>query len=120
MKRELFLPLFSFAMLMGLFAFAEEKVSDAGVSAPKAEQTMVKEENPLINAVRTGDVKKVKELIKAGADVNAKDDRAGTALMLASQNGNNKLVELLIRAGADVNIKNKEGKTAADMVKERE
>lgn len=151
MKRKLFLPLFSFAMLMGLFAFAEETPSDGDVSALKAEQTVIKEESPLINAVRTGNVKKVKKLIKAGADVNGKSNgfiplidavvynkadtvklliKAGadvnvkslgrTALMFASIDGHTNAVKLLIEVGADVNIKNKEGKTAADMLKERE
>lgn len=138
MKRKLFLPLFSFAMLMGLFAFAEETPSDVDVSAPKAEQTVIKEENPLINAVRTGDVKKVKELIKAGADVNGplidavvynkadtvkllikagadvneKDDEGKTALMYAYEEGHLDIVKLLIKSGADINAKDNDGETA--------
>jgi len=43
----------------------------------------------------------VKEFIKKGADVNAKDNDYGwTALMYASREGHKEIVEILKKAGA--------------------
>ena len=47
----------------------------------------------------------VQALIDKGADVNAKDKKGATALMLASQKGYKEIVQLLITKGADVNAK---------------
>lgn len=110
MRIKLLLPLFSFAMLMGSFAFAEEKVLDVDVSVPNAEQTLFAEENSLINAIRKGNIKKVKELIKGGADVNAKDN-GFIPLTEAVLHKNADIVKLLIKAGADVNVKSDNGMT---------
>lgn len=116
MKKLLLLPLFSLAMLIGLFAFAEETASDVefavNKAGNKAEETSLKEEIPLINAVRAGNAKQVKKLIKSGADVNAKDDEGKTALMWASMYGHNDMIKFLIKNGADVNAKDNNGNTA--------
>ena len=57
----------------------------------------------------------VKALLKAGADVNAKndDDYGSTALMYASDlSGDLGMVKMLLEGGADVNAKNNYGRTA--------
>ena len=48
----------------------------------------------------------------ASTDVNARDHRGRTALMLASRNGKIELVKLLIKKGADVNLQDNQNKTA--------
>jgi ankyrin repeat protein len=72
----------------------------------------------LLAAAKAGKTAKVRDLIKAGASVNAKDDKGKTALMWAARNGRTKTVETLIDKGADVNAKDDEGMTALDWAKE--
>jgi ankyrin repeat protein len=54
-------------------------------------------------AVKLGDVGRVKDLIASGIDVNGKDSFGTTALMNAAHLGNVEMVRALISAGADVN-----------------
>ena len=44
-------------------------------------------------------------LLARGADVNVKDNKNQTALMVASQNGHREIVELLLAKGADINAR---------------
>jgi ankyrin repeat protein len=60
-------------------------------------------------------------LIKAGANVNAKDKNGGTPLIMAAGNQNQKrgvIITTLLNAGADAKARDKEGKTALDYAKE--
>ena len=69
----------------------------------------IKQWEKFIKAIKAHDIEKVKFLIEAGVDINAKDYEM--ALHVAAWTGNIKIVRLLIEAGADVNIKDIEGKT---------
>lgn len=57
----------------------------------------------LHEAVRAGDVARARELVAAGADVNARDSYGATVLMNAAHAGNVEMVKALIAAGAEVN-----------------
>lgn len=60
----------------------------------------------LLDAAFSGDVQDVKELIKKGANVNAKSEHGRTTpLMEASSEGYTEVAELLIKKGANVNYK---------------
>ena len=66
-----------------------------------------------VEMCQNGDTKRVIEAIKAGANVNAKDDKFGvTALIFAARDGHTEIVIALIKAGADVNAKSDKGVTA--------
>ena len=69
----------------------------------------------LIEAAKKGEAEKVRALLDAGADVNAKDEHGATALMYAL-GGEGKLypaiAKVLLDAGADVNAKAGNGVTA--------
>jgi ankyrin repeat protein len=66
----------------------------------------------LIEAAEDGDAAKVENFIKQGADVNAKGEGGGTALMWAAGEGHAEIVKTLIAEGADVNTKSEDGVTA--------
>ena len=58
-------------------------------------------------------VKMVKRLIKAGADVNAKNKQGQTALFFASDY---RYLDMLLKAGADVNITDNDGNTTLHLL----
>lgn len=60
----------------------------------------------------------VKELIRAGADVNAKNKNGDTALHFALVNGNTDVARFLIKKGADYNTANNKGKTPIEIAVE--
>lgn len=64
------------------------------------------------NAVTTGHLDAVRELLQLGADVDARDRYGQTALMLAAQRGHRAVVETLIAHGADLNVTAKFGLSA--------
>ena len=66
---------------------------------------------PLIFAADRGHVQVVGELIRAGARVNAKDNRKQTALYWASWSGHSSVVTTLIEAGANLNEQDVDGMT---------
>lgn len=66
----------------------------------------------IFNYIEEGDIKKVKQLIKSGVDINIRNNVGSTILMLASYNGHKEIVKILIENGADVNLQNRNGWTA--------
>ena len=67
---------------------------------------------PLMRAALDGNTKRVKELIRQGADINQRDDNGRTALMFAVINTHYETLKVLLEYGADVNAKSNRGGTA--------
>ncbi len=63
----------------------------------------------LLEATRKKDLKKVLELISAGANLDIQDKDGNTALIFASWNRHHKIGLALIAAGANLNIQDKRG-----------
>jgi ankyrin repeat protein len=61
--------------------------------------------SPLTAACDRGYINIVKELVKAGANVNVKDDEGNTALIIACEGGHMSVVEELLKAGADFKLR---------------
>lgn len=74
---------------------------------------------PLISALPYGPPELVKLLIDAGANVNARDTRGMTPLMLAvsTDRPDPRITKLLLARGADASIRSKHGETAFDWAK---
>lgn len=69
---------------------------------------------PIHGTVRPGpkyDQDSIGNLLKQGANVNARNQDGEAALSLAAQRCRPRILEMLLKAGADVNVKNKEGET---------
>lgn len=78
---------------------------------------------PLHSAVTHDDTEKavqiVRLLLRAGADVNAQQERGYTPLHRAADRGSLELVQLLLLAAADPLIRSDNGRTAADLAMAR-
>jgi len=72
--------------------------------------------SPLTYVCWDGDFKKVKELHKAGADLNALDPSGSTALHRAVAGARNDITSYLLAHGARVNARNAQGSTALHLV----
>lgn len=66
----------------------------------------------LADAVIRGDLERVQQLLDKGADVNAKDKKGKTTLILAASIGQLSVTKLLLDKGADVNAKDDYEETA--------
>jgi ankyrin repeat protein len=80
--------------------------------APRAEGGDDSSRQALLAAVRASDKDRVQELLRRGADVNARTEDGTTALMHATAVGDLGLVRTLLDHKADVNARNKAGATA--------
>ncbi|MNY85739.1 Ankyrin repeat protein [compost metagenome] len=65
-------------------------------------------------ACNDGLIEVANELLKDGADINARSDDGKTALIRAVIHKQENVVSFLLSQGADPYIKDKEGKTASD------
>lgn len=68
--------------------------------------------SPLARAASKGDLKRVRELIAAGADANQSGPERKTALHLACEEGHDAVVRALLEAKGDVDLLTERGETA--------
>ena len=74
-------------------------------------------EQQLFHHVKTGSIKKVKYMVRLGADLKAKDDNGCSVLMFANNVDD---IRYLILKGADVKQKDFYGRTALTYAKNAE
>ncbi|WP_294393981.1 ankyrin repeat domain-containing protein [uncultured Sphingomonas sp.] len=75
--------------------------ASASASASATLPSPERRQQLLFEAARLGRTDMIDPLVKAGADLNAYDDRGFTPLILAAYNGQLAMVEVLIGRGAD-------------------
>ena len=95
---------------------AEERAQGAttadrslGRGAKHKSSKTIREEEVFLAAARVGDVLVMKELIKAGIDINAFDQNKQTALHYAAINFRLEAIQLLVAKGANCNITDLKG-----------
>ena len=86
-------------------------------SAREKNQSSVSQTSPkppgmdIHTATFLGNLKAVQQHIKAGSNLDEKDEYGSSPLIIATTFGKTEVAKVLIEAGADVNCKNKEGST---------
>jgi len=70
-------------------------------------ENLVKEKN-IIDLVKNNDAEGVREALENGADVNTKDRRGRSLLLLAAVGKKIKIAKILVEYGADVNIQDQQ------------
>ncbi len=88
-----------------------EKVRSLGVNERGPDGS-----TPLQWAVFDQDVDKVRQLIRAGADVTVSNKYGANAMQLAAEVSNQEIIRMLLDAGADVDSPNPEGQTALMLI----
>ena len=88
LRRVIFLALF---LLLNSIALSEDIEKKSNVLTES-----------LFSAAMIGNLRKVKEAIDKGADVNAKNSAGKTLVLVAATRGHRKIVKFLIEKGADV------------------
>ena len=84
-------------------------------SKPSSKMTAIITSDQFFSKVRHNHIDIVQAAIDQGFDVNSRDDRGNTGLIISCQNNLKKMASILIDSGeCDVNIVNKQGKTALD------
>ena len=104
MPRLLFLAL-------SLMAASAATAAPASVSADPA-KVQAQLRDYFFDAARKGRQDMLAEFIRAHYDLNTRDDKGYTALILAAYHGQQPAVEQLLRAGADPCAQDKRGNTA--------
>lgn len=104
-KRSLFLSVWKITMLL-MFTWAS-----AAAGSPLTQSDDEEGITPLMRAVRDGEHKELKELLKKGADLSARDPEGWTAMTYALLRDDEWAVERLVKSGVDVNEKDRLGNT---------
>lgn len=86
--------------MLRVFMFLIGLVTSGNIAAEAKETPLM-----LIEAAAAGDIPAIKAAIVRGAELEQRDDKGRTALLLATHADNLEAAKLLIAAGADVNAK---------------
>ncbi|GAA2870948.1 hypothetical protein GCM10010523_33760 [Paenarthrobacter ilicis] len=86
--------------------------SSADVPPPLSPEAQLETDRLLILAAKANQPGRVRELITAGGNVNAKDEIQDSAFLYSGAEGFNEVLHLTLEAGADVRSTNRYGGTA--------
>ena len=106
MKILLMSIIFLSVSVLGPSSWASNKSERSKVNLSVKGQDQEALDLGLLDASLQGDLNKVKEFLKNGANINAKNEEGETPLIIASRNGEIKIVKLILAyPETDVNIK---------------
>ncbi len=108
-KIYLFFTLFLFLIFITLPAGCRNKESYKKEIELKG---ITYSEKSFLNEIIVGNTEIIELFIKAGIDINAKNENGDTALMIALLRDNLEIARMLTEQGADVNAQDKDGYTA--------
>ena len=107
--------LMSMFIIIALFSMAAcgsiQEQSNASGTTDEQEVQITPPETGIHTAAFMGDVKTIQQHIKAGTDLNAKDDYGSTPLIIAITFGKTDASRILIAGGADITITNNDNAT---------
>ena len=72
-------------------------------------------DSPLHQGAKNGETGRIEDALKAGADINVRDESGKTALHYAAEDGHVQTTEFLLTKGADPAIRDAEGRTAQEL-----
>ena len=84
-------------------------MADDGRSDSESSDSESSDEQRLFRAAKTGDLEEVRRLLRAGVDVNARNEYGYTALIVAASYGHPAVVEVLLEKGANGHAKDESG-----------
>ena len=87
-------------------------VKEKSLEASATEHPVPPPEMDIYTAALFGALKAIGQHIRAGTDLNRKDDYGSTPLIIAATFGKTEVAKALIEAGADLNMTNNDGATA--------
>lgn len=90
-------------LILLLVGFLSIQSCNSSNRTHKMENTANQDQTDLLKAVSARNTERVKDILGSKPDLELKDHKGRTALMIAAYNHDNKIAELLIAAGADVN-----------------
>ena len=90
-------------------------INSAGVGPPSVVANATTKSVSLLEAIRRGDVERVKHLVQTGENVNEMDFYGSAALHEAIDQGNAEILRILVDAGADANGRDGAGNSAIHM-----
>jgi ankyrin repeat protein len=102
----------TFLAVLAMFAIGQQSLGQTPPSPADLKKRYAERTAALHEAAEKGQVSLLHELIKAGADVNDKDEHGKTALHKAAEKGNRSATILLIMFGGDAGEKDVKGQNA--------
>ena len=79
---------------------------------PAVPESFSQAEMAFLQSAYAGNLKEVQVLVAKGVDVNLRDQKKRTPLILAAYNGHTPVVEFLVGKGADINAGDSDSQTA--------
>ncbi|MDR3285679.1 MAG: ankyrin repeat domain-containing protein [Holosporales bacterium] len=123
MGQDLAAPVLTEGAATQFFNLKDYKSAWNSISEPESKKKYAKDvfgETLLHKAASRGDIRGIKVLINAGADVNAENTYTRTPLCVAADYGRTEAIKVLLAAGASKEAKDNFGRTPRDLAPSEE